>query len=261
MTPVGSVLKEEIARFGPVSFHRFMEVALCHAEHGYYCCGQDHFGKEGDWYTAEQLQPVLGILIAACIRALFHQMGSRRDLTAVELGAGRGEMAEFLSEFNYHPVEVGDDMPDRFRGVVFANEFFDTLPAELVVKRSEGFREMLVDFNGNGSCWIDGGGANEKIAGCLDRHASPAREGALLEVSQDGLAWIETISRRLARGCPLVIDYGYTAAEVVRFPAGTLMSYRLARCFRERACRSRRTGPQCPRVLHGPPAARFAARP
>ena len=36
MTPAGEVLAAEIARDGPISFRRFMEVALYHPEHGYY---------------------------------------------------------------------------------------------------------------------------------------------------------------------------------------------------------------------------------
>ena len=70
MTPAGEVLAAEIARHGPVPFHRFMEVALYHPEHGYYSRGRDPFGKEGDFYTAEQIQPVFGILMAAFIRQL-----------------------------------------------------------------------------------------------------------------------------------------------------------------------------------------------
>ncbi len=36
MTPVGEMLRDEIRRGGPVLFRRFMDVALYHAQHGYY---------------------------------------------------------------------------------------------------------------------------------------------------------------------------------------------------------------------------------
>ena len=46
------------------------------------------------------------------------------DFTVVELGAGRGEMAEALAEFRYVPVEIGSgELPKGIRGVVFSNEF------------------------------------------------------------------------------------------------------------------------------------------
>ena len=65
MTPAGEFLAAEIRRDGPVSFRRFMEVALYHPDCGYYRRPAERFGKHGDFFTAEQLQPVFGILIAA----------------------------------------------------------------------------------------------------------------------------------------------------------------------------------------------------
>jgi SAM-dependent MidA family methyltransferase len=78
MTPAGELLAREIRAAGPVPFRRFMEVALYHPEHGYYRGPRDPFGKEGDFFTAEQIQPVFGILVAARIRQLFHQFHGRR---------------------------------------------------------------------------------------------------------------------------------------------------------------------------------------
>src|SRR5262245_47390143 len=110
-----------------------MEVALYHPLHGYYRRARDPFGKQGDFFTAEQLQPVFGILIAAAIRALCREMGEPHDFTVVELGSGRGEMAEAFGEWQYLPVEIGGRLPEHFSGVVFSNEFFDALPVHAAV--------------------------------------------------------------------------------------------------------------------------------
>ena len=64
MTPAGELLASEIRRDGPISFRRFMQVALYDPEHGYYRRARDPFGKAGDFFTAEQIQPVFGILMA-----------------------------------------------------------------------------------------------------------------------------------------------------------------------------------------------------
>src|SRR5262249_14913185 len=129
MTAAGEVLAAEIGREGPISFHRFMEVALYHPEHGYYRRERDPFGKEGDYFTAEQIQPVFGILMAAFIRQLYRKMGEPRDFTVVELGAGRGEMSHAFAEWGYCPINLASGaMPVRLTGVVFSNEFFDALP-------------------------------------------------------------------------------------------------------------------------------------
>ena len=42
----------------------------------------------------------------------------------------------------------------------------------------------------------------------------------------EALAWLERIAAPLTKGYVLTIDYGFTRAESVRFPAGTLMGYR-----------------------------------
>src|SRR2546428_12963645 len=92
-------LREEIGRSGPISFHRFMQAALYHPEYGYYRRpARDPFGKEGDFFTAEQLQPVFGILIAMRIRSLCREMGEPADFQVVELGPGPGERAEALGQ-------------------------------------------------------------------------------------------------------------------------------------------------------------------
>src|ERR1700676_2408358 len=130
VTPLTAILSEEIARSGPISFHRFMDAALYDSTHGYYRQPRDPFGKDGDFFTAEQLQPVFGILIAARIRMLYRDMGEPSDFTVVELGPGRGEMVEHALACwkKVKLVPPGEDLPDRFQGVVFSNEFFDALP-------------------------------------------------------------------------------------------------------------------------------------
>ena len=116
MTPLGEILRDEIHRGGPIPFQEFMEAALYHPEFGYYRRLRDPFGIHGDFYTAEQLQPVFGIVIADQIRRLRDRMGAPEDFTVVELGAGRGEMAEALGEFSYVPVDLERADPGRRPG-------------------------------------------------------------------------------------------------------------------------------------------------
>ncbi|MGQ9633278.1 MAG: class I SAM-dependent methyltransferase [Bryobacteraceae bacterium] len=226
-TSVASLLRDEIARKGPVRFSRFMEVALYHPEVGYYRCGRDPFGKGGDYFTAEQLQPVFGILIAAILRRLRHRMGEPADFTVVELGAGRMEMAEALREFRYFPVESGRaEWPDRFRGVVFSNEFFDALPVDVAVRRGNQFFEMRVDWRGGRFRWTEGPPLSGEHADYAERYLREAAEGAWVEIGLEALRWLERIAERLETGYVFTIDYGYTSRELARFSYGTLMSYR-----------------------------------
>jgi SAM-dependent MidA family methyltransferase len=227
MTPAGELLAEEIERKGPIAFRRFMEVALYHPEHGYYRRPRDPFGREGDFYTAEQLQPVFGALIAARIRQLWRDLGQPRDFTVVELGAGRGEMAPALSEWRYVPIEIGSgELPHGIEGVIFSNEFFDALPVDVAIYTKAQFRQQLVTFANGRFLWKTGDQVTPEVGDYLQRYVPPPEEGRWYEVNLDALRWIERIGHALLSGWVLTIDYGYTLPEVIRFPQGTLMSYR-----------------------------------
>jgi SAM-dependent MidA family methyltransferase len=227
MTPAAELLAAEIARSGPLPFPRFMETALYHPVHGYYRRPRDPFGKAGDFYTAEQIQPVFGILIAARIRQLYREMGAPADFTVVELGAGRREMAEAFSEWHYVAVDIDrGEFPGEFRGVVFSNEFFDALPVDVAVFRDGAFRRQCVDFRDGRFVWSEDGGVSPEAAEYLRAYFPSPQEGNCYEINFPALAWMDRIAGALREGFVMTVDYGYTRREAVRFPHGTLMGYR-----------------------------------
>jgi SAM-dependent MidA family methyltransferase len=227
MTPLAEILRDEIRREGPISFHRFMQAALYHPDFGYYRRPRDPFGMHGDFYTAEQLQPVFGILIAQRIRKLWDRMGRPEDFAVVELGAGRAEMAQAFREFRYSPVDLGTGrLPDGIRGVVFSNEFFDALPVHAAVMRQGAARELRVGFENDLFGWVEAGAAPEEVECYRKRYLGTLSDGRIFEAGLDALSWLDRIAAALEAGYVVSIDYGYTVAELPRFPGGTLMSYR-----------------------------------
>jgi len=217
LTALASLIQEEILQHGPIRFDRFMELALYHTQYGYYRRkNRDPFGKHGDFYTASQMQPVFGRLIARAVRDLRAEMGEPEDFVVVELGAGRGEMAEALREFRYLPVEVGSVMPEKITGVVFSNEFFDALPVRVVERREAQWHERLVT--------VFDGRFVFTMGDVTDAYGE--EEQTVAEVHNTSILWMKKIARHLKRGFVLTIDYGYTTREALRFPQGTLMSYR-----------------------------------
>lgn len=225
--PLAEILRDRIRRGGPIPFSEFMETALYHPELGYYRRPRDPFGKHGDYFTASQLQPVFGALVAARIRRLWEEAGAPGEVTVVELGAGRRELEPSFSGFRYVPVEAGwGELPESFRGVVFSNEFFDALPLEVAVREGGVFREMLVGLEGSRFVWVRGGEARPEVAAYIERFFPPAEEGRIYEAGLAALAWVERIARALKSGWVFTIDYGYTRRESIRFPRGTLMGYR-----------------------------------
>jgi len=226
VSPLTEMLRDEIHCAGPISFRRFMEAALYDPAHGYYRRARDPFGTQGDFYTAEQIQPVFGILMATRIRALYHEMGAPPGFTVAELGAGRREMAEAFSEWCYIPVDLDSGtLPDNIWGVVFCHEFFDALPVEEVAYRGGSYRELRVGWDER-FVWVPGAPVSAEVADYLRRYFPPGEEDARYEVNLAALAWLERIAHALKDGYLLTIDYGYTRAESARFSRGTLMSYR-----------------------------------
>lgn len=227
MTPLAQLLAAEIESCGPISFRRFMEAALYHPLHGYYRRARDPFGKQGDFFTAEQIQPVFGILIAERIRQLHRAMGEPSDFTVVELGPGRGEMAPAFSDWRYLPLDVDAQPPAApVRGVVFSNEFFDALPVEAVTYRDGAFRRQMVSVDRGSFVWQTGEPVDAAAEQYLRAFFPPPEEGRWYEANLAAVEWLERAATMLTEGYIYTIDYGFTRAESVRFPAGTLMGYR-----------------------------------
>jgi SAM-dependent MidA family methyltransferase len=225
LSPLALRIRSEIEAHGPISFERYMELALYAPGLGYYVRGRDPFGVHGDFYTAEQIQPVFGILIAQFIATLKCRAGDPAGFRVVELGAGRAEMAAALAPFGYTAVEAERGaFPERLKGVVLANEFFDALPVRVAVRRDGVFREMRVGFSNTGFVFLDGPPCDGPMLEYLERYYRSVDDGAIVEVHLRGLEWIGRIAQALD-GFLVVIDYGYTAREWIRYSSGTLMSY------------------------------------
>jgi SAM-dependent MidA family methyltransferase len=169
---------------------------------------------------------VFGILMAAQIRALFQAMGEPRDFTLVELGAGRREMAEAFAEWRYVPVDLDTpEPPTAVCGVVFSNEFFDALPVDVATFEGGMFREQRVTCRDGKFSWIPAGPVGEEANQYLRSYFSEPEEGRWYEASLAAVEWTRRIAAMLTNGYVLTVDYGFTRAESVRFPAGTLMGY------------------------------------
>jgi SAM-dependent MidA family methyltransferase len=152
----------------------------------------------------------------------------------VELGAGRTEMAEALGEFAYVPIEFATGvMPNCRHGVVFSNEFFDSLPVHAAVLRNGTAHELRVGLARDRFTWLESGPAPEEVECYRKKYLGSLAEGNMFEAGLEALAWLERISEALEAGYVFSIDYGYTSAELGRFPNGTLMSYRCHRALED----------------------------
>jgi len=263
-TRLRELIVDEIRRHGPMPFSRYMELCLYHPEFGYYSRAAEQFGKAGDFYTSSDVHAVFGRLLARQFEEMWRALDSPERIDLIELGPGRGLFARdvldwsakqflgFTGALRYALVEQSPILRSRLQArlsdylaegtaavfeslesaataaghhlIVFANEFFDALPVDIVdhrgsvrVAENNGrFCEQFVPPSANELEYLDGYGVRPQA-------------GERVEVSLGSLAWMKRIAAAFngGRGFVVLIDYGYTREEqLVGRHRGTLMTYR-----------------------------------
>ncbi len=254
-------IRAEIERHGPITFARFMELALYDPERGYYRGGTPRAGREGDFLTAPEAHPIFGWAIARQVVELWRALGEPEPFTIREHGAGSGALAGALlaglvrdapalgATVRYEPVDVeprriaalrerlvaqgaadrlADATDDPITGIVVANELLDALPVHRIVKRGHELRELHVGWDGAGFVDVETEPSTPELGARLDAEGIRLADGQAAEVCLAIDAWIGRAAAGLDRGMLLLIDYGAAAADLydpARRPRGTLAAY------------------------------------
>jgi len=235
-------IEQEIRERGPIPFSWYMELCLYDSELGYYSRHASQFGKAGDFYTSSDVHAVFGRLLARQFEEMWRLLGSPEQITLRELGPGRGLFAQDVLDWSERKfpdffralryvldeqstalrkrIEItlsrhlesgkaelrtgnGPDTPQ----IVFANEFFDALPVEVVSSqgslRIDAQRGRLIE------AWAP---PSPKELEFLDRYSVHPEAGERIEVSLQAQTHMSAIAS-LQRGFVVVIDYGYTREE------------------------------------------------
>jgi SAM-dependent MidA family methyltransferase len=91
-------IRAEVRRDGPLTFARFMEIALYDPERGYYRGAVARPGRGGDFLTAPEAHPLFGRALGRFALAVHRAIGAPDELTIREYGAGTGALAGPLVE-------------------------------------------------------------------------------------------------------------------------------------------------------------------
>lgn len=122
MDSLSEIIKEDIYINGPMTFDRFMELALYHPQYGYYTSTRIKIGRSGDYYTAPTVNPLFGAMLAKQFYEMW--LGDDRPATwvLVEYGPGTGVLArdvanaiyqnypEFYEALHYYLIEISTSL-------------------------------------------------------------------------------------------------------------------------------------------------------
>lgn len=253
-------IRTEIEGGGPMTFARFMELALYEPELGYYRTAELRPGREGDFLTAPETHPIFGRVLARQLDELWRVLDRPSRFVVREHGAGGGALAEtilgglvaegspLLGAIRYQPVEVDEariaTVRDRvessgFRGLVeegasgpivgcvLANEVLDALPVHRVEGSGGRLREIYVGLHEERFVDVLGPPSTPDLAERLASEGVELAEGQRGEISLALDGWVESAAAGLERGLVVLIDYGHRAADLYgsRRRAGTLLAY------------------------------------
>jgi len=252
-------IEQEIRQHGPIPFSRYMELCLYEPELGYYARSKEQFGKAGDFYTASDVHAVFGRLMARQFEEMWRVLGSPERIEIVELGPGRGLFArdvldwsqkfpDFSRALHYTLVETSAALREKLEttlsdciaagkavvvadlanyapaenAIVFANEFFDALPVEVL--NNHGAMRVGWEAGRFVESFVSASAVEMEY---LDRYSIHPEEGERVEAGLEAQRWMPRMAAAVPRGFAVVIDYGYMREELLAGRhRGTVMCYR-----------------------------------
>ena len=245
---------------GAVSFQKYMELALYAPGLGYYAAGSAKLGEEGDFITAPEISPLFSQALA---NAIIPALDSEQVI--LEVGAGLGRMAAdilvYLQQQNKLPKEYWilelsadlrerqkvtiestvpelinkvkwlDELPERFSGVIVANELLDAMPVQLFQKKENDINEINVVWRDDKFSFQLKSSFDERLVHRVKNIEIELERkfdtGYISEINFAAEDWIKSIAERLQQGVIILIDYGFPRHEYYHAQRnqGTLMCH------------------------------------
>jgi SAM-dependent MidA family methyltransferase len=263
-TALAQRLVAEIDAAGPMSFARFMELALYHPTLGYYRSGVRRIGGRGDYVTSPYLSPIFGGIVGRQIAEMWQRLDRPDAFDLVEMGAGDGRLVRdivtwagrtnppfaaavrvtlvepdpatretqrrALSHLEMSPIWVErleSVPPASISGVVLSNELIDSFPVRLFTVRGANPYEIAVTHDAIRLIETVREAPADDLPAAVAAHTDRLPDGARFEVNEAAAAWMRVVAGRLVRGFVLTFDYGYTRARLYApwRTQGTLMAF------------------------------------
>lgn len=263
---VQTTLCEQIAKAiqdagGQITFADYMARCLYAPALGYYSGGKTKLGQGGDFTTAPEQSGLFSHTLARQIIPVLDQIDKASIL---EFGAGSGKMAAaILQELSrseclprkYFILEPSPNLqqqqretldklapgllscvvwissvPEKFNGVILANEVCDAMPVHCLQLDGDSISELYVKQAETGLFdWQLGDVSDANLTARAENIHSliDGAAGYRTEVNLAAEGWLASVADCLKQGAIFIIDYGYPQATYYHPERhqGTLMCY------------------------------------
>ena len=248
--------KEIIQSGGSISFSLLMDIVLYDKEHGYYTGNKEQFGESGDFITA----PMISNIFTRCFLNSFKENFLHLPSSILELGAGNGQFAvdlmiaaeknnividqyliyeisnnlvkrqqkilkENLSKEIFSKVVWVSKIPERFEGIIFANEFLDAFPTNIYEIKNKQIYERKVGIENNQLDWKIDSNPSPELESFIDKKDLPT--GYIFEYSKKLDDWLKDFFKTIKKAMVFFVDYGFCQSELFHQDRmeGTLMCH------------------------------------
>jgi SAM-dependent MidA family methyltransferase len=230
------------AQQGWISFSDYMRMALYTPGLGYYSAGSIKLGAQGDFTTAPEITPLLGMTLTHTIAPILKQTQGN----ILEFGAGSGRLAvsimQTLAQQNTLPshyaiLEVSadlrqrqqiyiqqqlpnlyprfvwyDTLPNNFNGVILGNEVLDAMPCHLLYQHNNQWLERGVSLDTAANFIFQDQALTHPVLQAAVSHLT-LPSPYLTEIQLETQGFIRSLAQTLDQGAILLIDYGFEEAE------------------------------------------------
>ncbi len=244
---LAALLRERIARDGPLDFSDFMTAALYEPALGYYARGTRQVGRGGDFFTSVSVGPLFGHLLARRFVRQWRESGRPTRWRIIECGAHDGTLAadilgaigrlepgafaaleyaipeplatlqaaqrETLRNFNDRVrfvTNAAELAADPLPGVAFGNEVLDALPCLLVERSGGRWLELRVVINNADRLVFKKTEIqNEAVSRALESLGGDFPEGYRTEIRTCYRDFLTPLAGALSSGLMIWVDYGF----------------------------------------------------
>ncbi|MBP9742245.1 MAG: SAM-dependent methyltransferase [Burkholderiales bacterium] len=237
-----TIITQIKANHGQIPVSSYIQSALYDPLYGYYNNQLPKFGKKGDFITAPLVSELFALCLVRQIVELWEQCLIARNI--LEIGAGNGQlMVDLLLNLgnlvdNYYVVELSPAMvaiqkqivyekcpdlfykviwlptlPDKFNGVIVANEVLDAQPCEVILWDKCGIYQQMVSLDQDDNFIYVPQLIESLELITLAQAIKIENTPYISEINLNNYQFIQNLAGILTTGCILLIDYGYSASE------------------------------------------------